>query len=170
MIINPRLALDNGWITFPNRPMESNQLQQNGIDVRIDCAYKIPIHKTFMLLVDDAHHLDRYTPKKSSCKGRQTILMERGIPYNADCFEYVSVPKDVVARVYIRSTLNMNGVWGQSTLYDSGFENFVGLMLYPWVPFEVHVGARIAQIVFMKAESNSLYRGHNQIGFEDHAD
>lgn len=170
MIINPATAIANKWISFPKRQMDGNQLQQNGIDVRLDCAYKIPVHKPFKLLVDRALHLDRYRPEESLCEGRTTIVMERGIPYNVDCFEYVKVPRNVVAEVIIRSTLNMNGVWGRSTLYDSGFENFVGLMLYPWVPFEVHRGARIAQIIFKTAESNSLYNGHNHIGFPNHAD
>jgi deoxycytidine triphosphate deaminase len=145
--------------------MTPEQLQPNGIDLRLKKGIKLPIHKAFKLLHDDTQHLDWYIPEGSYCKECFSVLFERGKPYLIETFEYVKIPPNVVAIVYGRSSLNRNGILARSSLYDSGFEDYVGFTLYPWVPFEAHIGVRIAQIVFYSAESRGLYAG--QYGIEN---
>jgi deoxycytidine triphosphate deaminase len=159
MIINPQTAIDEGWITFPEEPLNDKQLQPNGIDIRVKIAWKIPIHKPFRLFNHKTFHLDKYRCEQSLYEDHPTFLFERGFAYSVETFEFVKVPSNVAALVYGRSSLNRNGIFCRATLYDSGFTDFVGFTMYPFVPFEVHFGARVAQIIFIEADSCHLYQG-----------
>lgn len=159
MIINPQRAIDEGWITFPEEPLNDKQLQPNGIDIRLKIAWKIPIHKPFKLLNHKTCHLNKYRCEQSLYEDHPTMLFERGLAYSVESFEFVKIPNNIVGMVYGRSSLNRNGVFCRASVYDSGFEDFIGFTMYPFVPFEAHYGIRVAQIVFMEAESAHLYHG-----------
>jgi len=163
MIINPQVAIDEGWITFPEEPINDQQLQPNGIDLRLKIAWKVPIHTPFKLYKDRTCHLNRYRAEGSLHKDIPVIIMERMMCYNVESFEFVSIPENVAAYVIGRSSLNRNGVFCRSTLYDSGFKDYVGAAVYPFVPCHLHYGARFAQIIFMEAQSAKMYDGQYQL-------
>lgn len=159
MILNPKTAIKKGWITFPDKPMENNQLQPNGIDLRIRKAIKLPIHKPLKLFKDKTIPVDWYVPEGSYHGEGETVIFDRGMPYLVETFEYVKIPRGVVAYIYGRSTLNRNGVFARSSLYDSGFEDYAGFSVFPFVPVEIEIGVRLAQIVFFEGKESRTYKG-----------
>ena len=59
-----------------------------------------------------------------------------------------------------RSTLNRNGVFITSGLYDSGYNGVVAGVLHVNVgPMKVKVGTRVAQFLLFKAEALHAYNG-----------
>jgi deoxycytidine triphosphate deaminase len=82
-----------------------------------------------------------------------------GSIYSVETLEYAKIPENSVAMVYGRSTLNRNGILIRSSLYDSGFENYIGFTMYAFSGLRTQVGVRLAQIVFYPAEYSRLYNG-----------
>ena len=165
MIRNPAHALNNGWVTSPDLPInEDEQLQQNGIDLRVKTVYKLPIHKPFRYLRSGKQALDLWQCEGGYREGETTFLFDRAIPYQVECYEYIRVPRGMCAMVFSRSTFNRNGIIIRSCLFDAGFKNFAAFAVYPFVPMEIHQGIRIAQIVFMDADSHQVYNGQYQDG------
>ena len=157
MIINPELMIARGYVKSPDLPLDlESQLQPNGIDVRIRTAYRIPSSETLYLPGKKPHQI-RVIPDTE-----HILHLFARTAYNLECFEHVEIPHNTVAYIYGRSTLNRNGIYARSSLYDSGFKNFVGLTLYPFCNMSVRIGERIAQIVFTKAEQSGVYNGQYQ--------
>lgn len=163
MIYNPHHAIENKWITFPDLPLDKKeQLQPNGIDLRVKTIHKLPIHKPFRLLESGKQALDQWQCEGGYKDNKFTFLLDRATPYVAECYERVHLPRNVTGIVFGRSTFNRNGIIIRSALYDSGFNNHVGFVIYPFVPVELHPGVRMCQIIFVQSDSYHLYNGQYQ--------
>lgn len=158
MIIDPKFILEEGILDSPNRPLDLNkQLQSNGIDLRI----------RFVESLNESSWLKLTHGGWSGQPERVTVHPDiedvftfyASTAYNAECFERVNIPKNMVAVIYGRSTLNRNGVIVRAALYDSGFHNFVGFTIYPFVNMKCKIGTRLAQIVFYESGGSGLYDG-----------
>lgn len=58
-----------------------------------------------------------------------------------------------------RSSLNRNGIFLTSGLYDSGFNNTLGCVMHVNGIFKVQRGSRIGQFILTEAETLKLYNG-----------
>lgn len=161
MIISPKVIIEKNILTSPKKPFSNDQFQPNGIDVRINTVRLISGFFSIeeSLLSKDKKILPKYEGIVSS---NGFFHLKRGIPYSIDCLEDVNIPKNVAAIVYGRSSLNRNGIFVRSSLYDSGFKNTVGITMYPWIDCYVGYETRIAQIIFFEADSEELYNGSYQ--------
>lgn len=163
MILNPKTILTAQILTSPDYPFcEKEQLQPNGIDLRIRKVLKVPrnMHSPFRMYADGSKHV----PDQGVCEGTllhdgPAFVLERGYAYSVECYEKVQIPRNVAAMVYGRSTLHRNGVLCRAGVYDSGFNDFVGLMMFPFCDFWVEKRTRIAQIIFYKSDTSHIYDG-----------
>jgi deoxycytidine triphosphate deaminase len=72
----------------------------------------------------------------------------------------VTVGADEAGWVITRSTLNRNGVFITSGLYDSGYNGVMaGAMHIRGGPVMIQKGTRVAQFLLFKAEALTLYNG-----------
>ena len=72
----------------------------------------------------------------------------------------VTVGADEAGWVITRSTLNRNGVFITSGLYDSGYNGVMaGAMHVRGGPMKIKKGTRVAQFLLFKAEALTLYNG-----------
>lgn len=79
----------------------------------------------------------------------------------------VTVGADEAGWVITRSTLNRNGVYITSGLYDSGYNGVMaGAMHVRGGPVKIQKGTRIAQFLLFKAEALTLYNGSYGINSE----
>lgn len=166
MILNPKKAYEEGWIKGVEFP--DQQVQQNGIDVRIAEVHKIltpgKLFKSGKELPATAEMM--YTQEKVSeddpDASPKMVHIEKGVPYALISMESVDIPENVAAMVIMRSTLNRIGVPIHSGLYDSGFRGKIQPTLYPFNEFDIELGSRFAQVIFFRAESAALYKGQYQ--------
>lgn len=163
MLINPKTAIDKGWI----KGVTPGQIQPNAIDFTIDKAFEI--QPTVFMLYKDS--------KKQHRKSVELPLLEHpglglgvdnlmfGIPgkTSIDCMSemFVELPAGVAAKLIIRSTLNRNGLFLTSGLYDSGFKGNIGCVLHNMSEGMAFIekGSCIGQIEFYTSDSNELYKG-----------
>lgn len=165
MFINPKIAIEKGWIKHPKCKnlddwSQHKFISPNAIDFTLDKVMTLNTDtmpfvgetyknmRTLYLLDRDVHYTDSW-------------LLEGLRVYDGMSNVYVEVPEGVAAVLYTRSTFTRNGVFITSGLYDQGFKGNVGFTIYTiGGPICVEGGARIGQIVFVKSEdSGILYAG-----------
>lgn len=162
MFINPKIAIERGWIKGIKDP--AKQVQPNAIDFTLDKVMILntdiiatigETHKTMRPLypysLTPAYHLDPV----------ETYWALEGLRvYDGMSDMYVEVPEGVAAVLYTRSTFARNGVFITSGLYDSGFKGNIGFTIYTiGGPINIDPGTRIGQIAFIGAESAGVYAG-----------
>lgn len=130
-------------------------IQPNAVDLRIDKVFKIRPH-LFTISEDDKHHrgsLELPPDDKHWWKldiGAYEIVMTN----------IITVGADEAGFVITRSTLNRNGVFITSGLYDSGYHgNMAGCLHITTGPIAIQRGTRVGQFLLFKAEALHFYNG-----------
>jgi deoxycytidine triphosphate deaminase len=79
----------------------------------------------------------------------------------------ISVGPNEAGFLITRSTLNRNGVYITSGLYDSGYQGVLaGVMHVTTAPIRIQQGTRVAQYLSFEADSVGLYTGSYGVGSE----
>lgn len=162
MFINPKIAIERGWIKGIKDP--AKQVQPNAIDFTLDQLFTLNTDTTafvsesrkvmrqlYPYTLDPAYPLDP-VEKSWALEGLRV--------YDGMSDMYVEVPEGVAAILYTRSTFARNGVFIVSGLYDSGFKGNIGFTIYTiGGPIDIEPGTRIGQIAFIGADSEGVYAG-----------
>lgn len=164
MIINPIQAITEGWITCPDctndiRDWEDRKLlSPNAIDFTLDTLYDIE-NTDFHLSETFKRH--RITQQQVLGDDQPFVINANSIVDFASSM-YVSLPAGVCAWLIVRSTLNRNGLFITSGLYDQGFTGHVAGILHNRSGGKAYIdrGTRIGQIVFASADNSGvMYAG-----------
>ena len=129
--------------------------QPNAVDLRLGKVFKIN-NKAFEISEEYKSHrgTEEVQPTTDGWynleEGTYEVVMEN----------IVTVGTDEAGWVITRSTLNRNGVFITSGLYDSGYNGVMaGAMHVRSGPVSIQKGTRIAQFLLFKAESLTQYSG-----------
>lgn len=134
-----------------------DDIQPNGIDLRVAKIFKIN-EELFLINEHEKHHRGSEEVKPWMNKGR-TWYLDPG-HYEVVMENQVVVGEGEAGFLIARSTLNRNGVFITSGLYDSGFAGaLAGVMHVTIAPMALDVGTRIAQFLLFKAEMLHKYKG-----------
>lgn len=160
MFINPRTAIKEGWVKYPEWMSIEQQekcLQPNALDWTVDDMSEINNQSWFAISENKKTMRDliKIHPNSVNCWS-----LSPGRCYDIMSDFYISVPAGIAALLITRSTFVRNGVFIQSGIFDSGYEGPAGAVLFNMggsTLIEPHT--RIAQIAFVKSESNGLYAG-----------
>lgn len=142
---------------------DDDQVQPNAVDLRV--AKIFTINNNFLCVVDEDKKIHRGSDELVVDEdgywtlepGTYEIVME-GI---------VTVGPDEAGWVITRSTLNRNGIFLTSGLYDSGYCGPMAAALHvTGGAFRTRPGTRVGQLVMCKAEALHAYDGDYGIGKE----
>ena len=168
MFINPKIAIQKGWITGLTDP--NNQVQPNAIDFTADKAFDIAdkefyVSETYKQMRGGEQVASIPSFFESTSRNVWYIAGGQMLDFLSDV--YVDLPEGVAAQLVIRSTLARNGLQLVSGLYDSGFKGHIGFLLHNRHKYEALIaeGTRVGQIIFVAASSAGLYSGgynHNE--------
>lgn len=165
-VVSPRRVLELGAVrsfeTYPPIVTDFNDpecaIQQNGVDLRLAEAA--------VARGDTRFTLDKNRTKKCEYHIMQPKdnLFEfiAGYQYALDFMEWVEVPENMMAYIFMRSSINRYAGSLLVGMWDSGFKGRLGAIFRPLVCTTIEVGFRVAQIVFFKAEAARLYSGQYQ--------
>ena len=130
-------------------------VQPNAVDLRIDKVFEIN-SKAFLINEDKKIHRGsvELQPDKDGYwelkPGTYEIVMEN----------IITVGEGEAGWVITRSTLNRNGVFITSGLYDSGYNGVMaGAMHISCGPMFIKRGTRVGQFLLFKSETLKLYDG-----------
>ena len=131
MFINPMTAIKEGWM----KGVLEDHVEPNAVDIRLEKIWKVDETTEFSLYQEGKEHRRRTEVESTTIvhegmKVAQDMwTLERGI-YDFMSPAYVEMPEGTVGWLVTRSTLNRNGVFVLSGLYDSGYEGHINGMLY----------------------------------------
>lgn len=161
-IVNPEILLNEGVVYSASTPIDrKEQLQQVGVDLRLNKVYKVVGDTTLKL-------------QKADCKKASFVEVvpdedgvfhfEGGELYNVDFIEDVKVPAGVAGFVKQRSTINRTIGTVESGWYDSGFESKggCGAVFRPLKNCSIEHSYRLGQIVFWYGDNATMYDGQYQ--------
>lgn len=167
MIINPKVAIEQGWI----KNVPEHCIQPNAIDFTVDRLFTIEMGHPFVIIegpngkatekkMRGNNELEPYALAKNTYS-TPVWYLPAGV-YDGMSDMYVDLPEGVAARLIIRSTFNRNGCLLSAGLYDSGFQGNIGFALHinGDTGATVGKGTRVGQIIFEKSEdSGIMYAG-----------
>jgi len=150
MILNPQEVYAEGYIKYLG---SSEQIQQNGIDLRLNKVFSLATPLVLKKKEREISEIVEIFPINGKFK------LKALTPYLIETKEHITIPKDAAAMIIQRSSLNRSGIQILSSWYDSGFVNYGGATVYPFMDAEIEQGARIVQIIYFEAKSASEYKG-----------
>lgn len=162
MLINPRYAIEQGWIKFPENMSEEFQnkcVQPNAIDFTLDKLFEVSNERIARITEDKSEKtMQRLIEVEEDRKG--LVRMDQFKLYDGMSNFYVDVPEGVACDLIIRSSFNRVGLQLGNGLYDTGFRGNIGFTLFNrGGTVETRLGTRIAQIQFIESQSQGKYAG-----------
>lgn len=156
MFINPKIAIEQGWITGIRDP--EKQVQPNAIDFTLDHLKEVD-RDTLPLISEAGKKMRGVWDVYPAADGNWVV--ERGIVYDGTSDAYVTLPDGVAALLFTRSTFARNGVFIISGLYDTGYKGHIGFTMYSFAGPRtlVQPGVRVGQIAFVEASAAKTYAG-----------
>ena len=135
--------------------------QPNAVDLRLDKVFKI---KQEAFEISNDHKKHRGTEYELNTNSEGYFFLEPG-HYEVVMENIINVGENEAGWVITRSTLNRNGLFLTSGLYDSGYHGVMAGVLHVTIgPARIKKGTRIGQYLSFDAESLSTYDGDYGIG------
>lgn len=140
--------------------VQDGDVQPNAVDLRLGKVFKINAERFTISEQEKAH------------RGSEEIKPDRHGWFNLQPGSYEVVMENIInvgegeaGWVITRSTLNRNGVFLTSGLYDTGYNGVMaGVMHVNIAPMRIQKGTRIGQYLSFNAEALSKYDGSYGIG------
>lgn len=130
--------------------------QPNAVDLRLAKIFAIK-DEVFEISNDHKKHRGTAFELKADYKGY--FFLKPG-HYEVVMENIVQVGENEAGWVITRSTLNRNGLFLTSGLYDSGYHGAMAAVLHVTIgPARIKIGTRIGQYLSFDAESLSSYNG-----------
>jgi len=134
--------------------IQDGDSQPNAIDLRLGKVFAI--NNTLFELSEEGK---RHRGTTEITPVYDWYYLEEGT-YEVVMENIVTIGADEAGWVITRSTLNRNGVFITSGLYDSGYNGVMaGAMHVRGGPVRIKKGTRVAQFLLFKAEALTLYNG-----------
>ena len=135
--------------------VEQTDIQPNAVDLRVDKIFKVST-KEFVISENGKEHRgsEEIEPDMDGW-----FYLEEG-HYEVVMQNMVNVGHNEAGFVITRSTLNRNGLFLTSGLYDTGYQGVMAGMLHVTIgPARIKQGTRIGQYLNFEAESIKVYDG-----------
>ncbi len=136
--------------------VEADDIQPNAIDLKLDKVFRIGVEE---FTIDAANN-------KTHRSNTEIIPDNDGFwhlpvgAYQIIMQNIIKVGADEAGWVITRSTLNRNGCFITSGLYDSGYNGVMaGVLHVTCGPLKIQKGARVGQYLNFKAEALKQYNG-----------
>lgn len=166
LFINPKHAIAEGWITHPDcstvQDWEDKKfISPNAIDFTVDIIHGVHTQNQFIINENGkAHRGGNLIHPIVDRQSKEEYWNLTSTLYDGTSKMSVVVPEGIVSWCIPRSTLNRNGMFILSGLYDSGFSGSLGFMLYNLGgQTKLGVGTRVGQIIFATSENANMYEG-----------
>jgi len=144
--------------------VQEGDSQPNAVDLRVDKVFRLN-DTQFEISESEKKHRGSWEVKPHDGhfyleKGTYEIIMEN----------MVTIPEGYAGWVITRSTLNRNGLFITSGLYDSGYSGVMaGALHVEHGSAKIEKGTRVGQFLMFEAETLSMYDGDYGVGKEHDA-
>lgn len=138
--------------------VQEKDIQPNAVDLRIDKVFRIKSN-IFSIDEDKKEHRGSEEVTTSLEHNEEVFFLHEGV-YEVIMENEITVGENEAGFVITRSTLNRNGVFLTSGLYDTGYNGVMASVMHVTVgPMRIKKGTRIGQYLCFQAESLHSYDG-----------
>lgn len=145
--------------------VEEKQVQPNAVDIKIDKLFAINHQEIFVIDEDQKRHRGS-VELQPDADGYFTFVP--GVSYEFLAEGQVTIGEGEAGFVITRSTLNRNGLFLTSGLYDSGYQGVMaGVIHNNSGHARIKKGTRVGQMLIWEAEALHNYDGDYGTGKMD---
>ena len=135
--------------------IDPKMIQPNTIDLRLKKVFRVGPGP----LIVNEEKKDHRKLEEMNTNGDGYWELEPAI-YQFESNQWVEIGEGELGLVIGRSTFNRNGTLILSSVYDSGFVDYVGATCYNLAgPLDIEVNTRFAHLILAKAETIGMYDG-----------
>lgn len=159
MLITPQTMLTRHFVKarYDQFPLEAEQSQQIGLDVRVGSIEKI---LGTSILMRNSKKLPAYVPID---RNQDNCWVLKPGAYAIETLEECDIHLGFEGKLIHRSTFNRSGVFLTGSVYDPGYKGVIAGTLYVHTEtLIVEFGTRIGQFQMQTAEQGSAYNGDYQ--------
>lgn len=138
------------------------QIQPNAVDVCLDRVFRIPDHEFYLIGGKKSHRSESVlNPKRLELNtGRNDVFILPVGHFEVIMKGTVTVGEGEAGWIITRSTLNRNGLFLTSGLYDSGYHGVMaGVLHVACGTAYIQRGERIGQFLLVPSETLHMYDG-----------
>lgn len=147
--------------------VQANDVQPNAVDLRVDKIFRMNIGNDFELGEKDGKEYKKHRGSEELYVDSNDSWWLTTGTYEIVMENIIHVGPDEAGWVITRSTLNRNGLFITSGLYDSGYHGVMAGALHVSAPARIKKGSRVGQFLLFKSEALKKYDGDYGIG-KDH--
>lgn len=137
--------------------VREEDIQPNAVDLRLDKVFKISDN---LFEIDEQNNKTHRGSTQLEPNADGFWCLEPGFSYEVIMENVIDVGEDEAGWVITRSTLNRNGCFITSGLYDSGYNGVMaGVLHVTCGPIKIQRGTRIGQYISFKSEALKKYDG-----------
>lgn len=137
--------------------VKEEDIQPNAVDLRLDKVFKISDN---LFKIDEQNNKTHRGTTQLEPDAEGFWYLEPGFSYEVIMENVIDVGEDEAGWVITRSTLNRNGCFLTSGLYDSGYNGVMaGVLHVNCGPVCIQRGTRIGQYLSFKSEALKKYNG-----------
>jgi deoxycytidine triphosphate deaminase len=137
--------------------VQPDDIQPNAVDLRLDKVFAIDHTNTFEISEESKKHRGTIFELEPDWEGYFVLMPGH---YEVIMENIINVGEDEAGWVITRSTLNRNGLFLTSGLYDTGYHGVMAGVLHVNIgPARIKKGTRIGQYLSFNAESLKKYDG-----------
>ena len=156
------IAANDTQSTLTN--LKDEDVQPNAVDLRIDKIFRIDSSKTFVIGEEDGKEIKQHRGSIELYPDEQGYWYLNPGSYEVIMENIINVGPDEAGWVITRSTLNRNGLFITSGLYDSGYHGVMAGALHVTSPAKIKKGTRVGQFLLFTSQSLKKYDGDYGIG------
>ena len=144
--------------------VKDEDIQPNAVDLRVDKIFRINIWKDFIIGEEDGKEVKQHRGSLEMDPDEKGYWYLSPGTYEIVMENIIEVGPDEAGWVITRSTLNRNGLFITSGLYDSGYHGVMAGALHVTSPAKIKKGTRVGQFLLFTSQSLKKYDGDYGIG------
>lgn len=144
--------------------VELTDIQPNAVDLRVEKIFRMDLDKTFVIGEENGKEIKQHRGSTELNPDNEGYWYLNPGSYEIIMENIIDVGPDEAGWVITRSTLNRNGLFITSGLYDSGYHGVMAGALHVSAPAKIKKGTRVGQFLLFTSQSLKKYDGDYGIG------
>lgn len=144
--------------------VELTDIQPNAVDLRVEKIFRMDLDKTFVIGEENGKETKQHRGSTELNPDNEGYWYLNPGSYEIIMENIIQVGPDEAGWVITRSTLNRNGLFITSGLYDSGYHGVMAGALHVTAPAKIKKGTRVGQFLLFTSQSLKKYDGDYGIG------
>ena len=144
--------------------VELSDIQPNAVDLRVEKIFRMDLNKTFTIGEENGKEVKQHRGSTELYPDEEGYWYLNPGSYEIVMENIIHVGPDEAGWVITRSTLNRNGLFITSGLYDSGYHGVMAGALHVTAPAKIKKGTRVGQFLLFTSQSLKKYDGDYGIG------